>query len=83
MAVLRNLKADAELEALRAEIAALKAKPIKSLSFKIGDKGGLSVYGMGRFPVTLYKEQWETLMDHKEVILEYIEANKARMKTRD
>jgi inosine/xanthosine triphosphate pyrophosphatase family protein len=61
MAILRNLKADEaeELRRLRAENAALKTAQtsIRSLSFKIGDKGGLSVYGLGRFPVTLYKEQ--------------------------
>jgi hypothetical protein len=82
MAVLRNIKAD-ELEALRAEVAALKAKPIKSVSFKIGDKGGLSVYMGSRFPTTLYYEQWQTLLDHKEVILAYLEDNKSRMKLRD
>jgi hypothetical protein len=84
MAILKNLTQEREeLERLRAEIAALKAKPARSISFKIGDKGGLSVYGLGRFPVTLYKEQWERLLDHKETILEYMEENVSRMKTRD
>jgi hypothetical protein len=89
MAVLKNLmqereERERELNELREQLAKLKAaKPIKALSFKVGDKGGLSVYGMGRFPVTLYKEQWERLLDHKEVILEYIAENASRMKTRD
>jgi len=87
MAVLRNLKQDAELELarLRAENDALRKAQtsVRSLSFKIGDKGGLSVYGLGRFPVTLYKEQWERLLEHKDVILAYIADNGSRMKTRD
>ena len=84
MAVLKNLKQEAEeIERLRAEIAKLKTSNVRSISFKIGEKGGLSVYGLGRFPVTLYKEQWERLLDHKEVILEYLEENASRMKTRD
>jgi hypothetical protein len=85
MAILRNLKADEaeELRRLRAENAALKTAQTSIRSFKIGDKGGLSVYGLGRFPVTLYKEQWERLLEHKDVILAYIADNGARMKTRD
>ena len=84
MAILKNLKSEAaEIERLRAEVAALKNSNVRALSLKIGDKGGLSVYGLGRFPVTLYKEQWERLLDHKEVILEYMTENASRMKTRD
>ena len=84
MAVLRNLRQDQdELERLRREVAELKARPARSLSMKIGEKGGLSIYGMGRFPVTLYKEQWETLLSHKEAILEYIAANAGRLRVKD
>ena len=52
----------AELERLRAENDALKKTKEKGLTLKIGEKGGLSVYGLGRFPVTLYKEQWTRLL---------------------
>ena len=84
MAVLKNLKAEQEeLERLRAEVNALKTKAHRSITYKIGEKGGLSVYGLGRFPVTLYKEQWERLLDHKEFILEFMSENASRMKIRD
>lgn len=48
----------AELERLRAENAQLKSKGTGGLSLKVSEKGAVSLYGMGRFPVTLYKEQW-------------------------
>ena len=50
---------------------------------KIGEKGGLSVYGLGRFPVTLYKEQWIRLLDMSDEIREYIKANGDRMKSKE
>ena len=57
----------AELERLRAENAQLKSKKTAGeLTFKISEKGGLSVYGLGRFPVTLYKEQWRKLLGKAE-----------------
>ena len=52
-----------ELERLRAENARLKRTASKGVSLKVSEKGGLSVYGLGRFPVTLYKEQWTKLLD--------------------
>jgi len=51
-----------------------------SLDFKVSEKGGMSVYGLGRFPVTLYYEQWVRLLDQAEPIREFLEANKASMK---
>ena len=51
-----------------------------SLEFKVSEKGGMSVYGLGRFPVTLYYEQWVRLLDQVEQIREFLEANKAGMK---
>jgi hypothetical protein len=71
----------AELERLKAENEALKNEKTKSrdLSFKVSAKGAVSVYGMGRFPVTLYKEQWERLLAQKEDILEFIEENKGSL----
>ena len=74
----------AELERLKAENEALKSEKAKSrdLSFKVSAKGAVSVYGMGRFPVTLYKEQWERLLAQKEDILEFIEENKDSLTTK-
>jgi hypothetical protein len=74
----------AEIERLKAENAALKAKPERgTLSLKVSEKGALSVYGMGRFPVTLYKEQWLKLLDISDDIRAFIKANDRRLKTKD
>jgi len=51
-----------EIERLRAENEALKKPTRGQMSLKVSEKGGLSVYGLGRFPVTLYKEQWIRLL---------------------
>ncbi len=51
-----------------------------SLEFKVGEKGGVSVYGLGRFPVTLYYEQWLRLLDSAEKLREFLEENKSRLK---
>ena len=72
-----------ELERLRAENAALKQTSAKGLSMKISEKGGLSIYGLGRFPVTLYKEQWKKLLDLKEDIMAFLAANDAQHKTKE
>jgi len=72
-----------ELERLRSENAALKKTSAKGLSMKISEKGGLSVYGLGRFPVTLYKEQWKKLLELKEEIIAFLEANDAQLKTKE
>lgn len=72
-----------ELERLRAENAALKKTSAKGLSLKISEKGGLSVYGLGRFPVTLYKEQWKKLLDMTDDIRAFLEANDAQLKTKE
>lgn len=76
-----NLKA--ELEKLRAENAALKKTSARGLSLKVSEKGALSVYGLGRFPVTLYKEQWLKLLDLTEDIRAFIQANDAQLKTKE
>jgi hypothetical protein len=72
-----------ELERLRAENAALKQTSAKGLSMKISEKGGLSIYGLGRFPVTLYKEQWKKLLDLKDDIMAFLAANDAQLKTKE
>jgi hypothetical protein len=71
-----------ELERLRAENAALKKTSAKGLSLKISEKGGLSVYGLGRFPVTLYKEQWTKLLDMADDIRAFLKANDGQLKTK-
>ncbi|MFZ8932436.1 MAG: hypothetical protein ACO20H_06125 [Bacteriovoracaceae bacterium] len=75
----------AELERLRAENEKLKAdkKKTKDITFKVSQKGALSVYGLGRFPVTLYKEQWLRLLDKKNDILEFINDNEQELKTKE
>jgi hypothetical protein len=71
-----------ELERLRAENEALKKSPFKGLSLRVSEKGAVSVYGLGRFPVTLYKEQWLRLLDMSEDILAFIKQNDAQLKTK-
>jgi hypothetical protein len=73
----------AELERLRAENARLKQRGTKGVSMKVSEKGGLSIYGMGRFPVTLYKEQWVKLLDMAEDIRAFIQENDSKLKTKD
>jgi hypothetical protein len=73
----------AELERLRAENEALKKPGRGKLSMKVSEKGALSVYGMGRFPVTLYKEQWLRLLTMADDIKAFIEANNERLKTKE
>ena len=74
---------NAELERLRAENAALKNRNQRGVSMKVSEKGGLSVYGLGRFPVTLYKEQWSRLLDMADDIRSFIRENDAKLKTKD
>ncbi len=74
----------AEIERLKAENAALKTKPKAGvLSMKVSEKGALSVYGMGRFPVTLYKEQWLKLLGISDEIKKFIDENDDRLKTKE
>ncbi|MEP6491227.1 MAG: hypothetical protein ABJF01_01025 [bacterium] len=72
----------AELERLRKENESLKKGAAKGVSMKVSEKGGLSVYGLGRFPITLYKEQWTKLLDLSEQIREFIITNDAALKTK-
>jgi hypothetical protein len=61
-----------EIERLRAENESLKKKPLRGqVSMKVSEKGGLSVYGLGRFPVTLYREQWEKLLGMADEIRKF------------
>ena len=70
-----------ELERLRAENETLK-KGGRSQRLRVSEKGGLSVYGLGRFPVTLYKEQWLRLLDMADEIRAFIRDNNDKLKTK-
>jgi hypothetical protein len=72
-----------ELERLRAENAALKARTTRGVSLRVSEKGAVSVYGLGRFPVTLYKEQWAKLLEMVEDIRTFIREHDAELKAKD
>ncbi|MEY4581026.1 MAG: hypothetical protein RL701_5729 [Pseudomonadota bacterium] len=73
----------AELERLRAENARLKQRGTRGVSMKVSEKGGVSIYGLGRFPVTLYKEQWVKLLDMADDIRAFIQENEAKLKAKE
>lgn len=74
-----------EIERLKAENEKLKSSKKKSseIHFKVSQKGAVSAYGLGRFPVTLYMEQWQRLLDKKDELLEFIIENEADLKAKD
>jgi hypothetical protein len=76
---------EGEIERLRAENAKLKQQMVKAgaLSFRVSEKGAVSVYGLGRFPVTLYQEQWDKLLGHVDELRRFIESNRASLKKKD
>jgi hypothetical protein len=73
----------AELERLRAENEQLKKSGGRKATMKVSEKGALSVYGMGRFPVTLYKEQWLRLLAMGDEIKAFIEENNESLKSKE
>ena len=73
----------AELERLKAENEQLKNQRGRSVSLKVSEKGGVSVYGLGRFPVTLYKEQWAKLLAMADEIRAFIKENDSKLKTKE
>jgi hypothetical protein len=73
----------AEVERLRAENEALKARTTRAVSLRVSEKGGLSVYGLGRFPVTLYKEQWLKLVDMADEIRAFIREHELELKAKE
>ena len=73
----------AELERLRAENERLRKGDARSGSLRVSEKGGVSVYGLGRFPVTLYKEQWLRLLAMADDIRAFIRTHDAQLKTKD
>jgi hypothetical protein len=72
----------AELDRLRKENESLKKGAAKGISMKGSEKGGLSIYGLGRFPITLYKEQWTKLLDLSDDIRSFLAAHDAELKTK-
>lgn len=69
-----------ELERLRAENAALKASASKSLRLQVSAKGGVSLYGIRRFPITFYQDEWETLLGMAEEIKSFINEHQSELK---
>jgi hypothetical protein len=74
-----------EIERLRAENTKLKQQAVKAgtLSFRVSEKGAVSVYGLGRFPVTLYQEQWDKLLGQIDELRRFIETNRGSLKKKD
>ena len=79
--------AEPSYEELKTRVAELEKKTTGrrsgDLEFKVGEKGGVSVYGLGRFPVTLYYEQWNRLLDAAEKLREFLEENKSKLKLKE
>jgi hypothetical protein len=73
----------AELARLRSENESLKQKRNTSVSLKVSEKGAISVYGLGRFPVTLYQEQWQKLLALSDEIKTFIEENRSKLKVKE
>jgi hypothetical protein len=72
-----------EIERLKAENAQLKKPARGSMSLKVSEKGALSVYGLGRFPVTLYREQWDKLLGMADHIRQFIQENDTLLKKKE
>jgi len=72
----------AELDRLKQENERLKNRQTRGVSLKVSEKGGVSVYGLGRFPVTLYKEQWQRLLAMADDIRAFITENDSKLKAK-
>jgi hypothetical protein len=72
----------AEIERLRKENESLKKGAAKGVSLKVSEKGGVSVYGLGRFPITFYKEQWTKLLDMSDEIRAFIAEHEHELKSK-
>jgi hypothetical protein len=75
----RLARLEAENKALREQVEQRRSGQLR---LKVGEKGGLSVYGLGRFPVTLYKEQWIRLLDYGDEIRSFLKANDQQLKAK-
>ena len=78
---------DVELAALRAELEAAKAAAatasVKRITFRVSEKGGVSVYGLGRWPTTLYRSQWEALAEALPALRSFIRENAGRLASKE
>lgn len=72
-----------ELERLRRENEELKKSKTRATGLKVSEKGAVSVYGLGRFPVTLYKEQWIKLLEMGDDIRAFIKENESKLKAKE
>ena len=79
--------AEPSYEELKARVAELEktaaSKRSGRLEFRVSEKGGVSVYGLGRFPVTLYYEQWVRLLDTATELRSFLEENRDKLKLKD
>ena len=79
--------AEPSYEELKARLSELEkqqgTRRTGSLEFKVGEKGGVSVYGLGRFPVTLYYEQWGRLLEAGDRLRQFLEDNKSKLKLKE
>jgi hypothetical protein len=77
--------AEPTYEELKARLAELEKQPRRtgSLEFRVSEKGGVSIYGLGRFPVTLYYEQWNRLLEVSDRLREFLEENKSKLKLKE
>ena len=78
--------AEPTYDELKARVAELEKKSDRrtgDLDFRVGEKGGVSVYGLGRFPVTLYYEQWIRLLDASPKLRDFLEENKSKLKLKE
>lgn len=75
-------KLRSEIARLRAENEMLRRQDVAGLRLKVSEKGALSVYGLGRFPVTLYKEQWRRLLAQSEAILQFMRENDSALRSK-
>ena len=73
----------AEVERLRRENEALKQRNVRGVSLKVSEKGGVSVYGLGRFPITLYQEQWTKLLEMADQIRDFIKEHENELKKKE
>ena len=79
--------AEPSYEELKAKVAELEKQASRkrsgTLEFRVSEKGAVSVYGMGRFPVTLYYEQWTRLLEAADKLKEFLEENKSKLKMKN